>query len=104
MEKIRSYKLSYLFEVEDHGSRAKKDKMYATGERNGKAKLSDGDVVLMLDYFDSCQKDIEKINSQIEELQAKKIQLKKQMTRRYIADMFDVSVTHCERIIRGESR
>ena len=95
--------MSYLFEIEDTGELSRQ-KRYAKGINNGNAKLSDGDVVLMLDYFDSCQKDIEKINRDIELLEAKKIQLKKQMTRRYIADMFDVSVTHCERIIRGEGR
>ena len=79
-------------------------KGYAVGERNAGAKLSDSDVVLMLEYRDSCMKEIEDIDEQIEKLEARKIRLKKQITRRYIADMFEISTTHCERIFRGEVR
>jgi hypothetical protein len=77
---------------------------YARGEKNGMAKLTDQDVVLMLAYKDSCQNDLDKIEREIERLKEKRIQLKKQMTRRYIADMFDISTVHCERIIRGDCR
>jgi len=82
----------------------KLDRDYAVGERNGSAKLTNDDVTLMLDYHDSCQEEINEIDIDIEKLKDRKIQLKNQMTRRYIADMFEISVTHCERIIRGDSR
>ena len=59
---------------------------YAVGESNGAAKLSNEDIILMLDYRDSCMKEIEEIEQQIEKLEARKIRLKKQITRRYIAD------------------
>jgi len=75
---------------------------YARGERNGMAKLKDSEVVLMLDYRDSCQSEVEEIEKEIERLKAKRLQLKKQMTRRHIADMFEISTGHCERIFRGE--
>ena len=77
---------------------------YAVGERNGGAKLSNEDVTLMLEYRDSCMREIDDIEKEIEKLEARKIRLKKQITRRYIADMFEISTTHCERIFRGEAR
>ena len=77
---------------------------YARGEKNGMAKLSDSDVVLMLDYRDSCQREVDEIEIELDRLAKRRLQLKKQMTRRYIADMFEISTTHCERIFRGECR
>jgi hypothetical protein len=79
-------------------------KGYAVGERNGSAKLTNDEVVLMFDYRDSCMKELIEIELELEKLEARKIQLKNQMTRRYIADMFEISTAHCERIFRGEAR
>lgn len=77
---------------------------YARGEANGMAKLKDSEVVLMLEYRDNCQKEVEEIEDEIERLKTKRLKLKKIMTRRHIADMFEISTVHCERIFRGESR
>ena len=77
---------------------------YARGEANGMAKLKDSEVVLMLEYRDNCHSELVEIEEEIERLKAKRIELKKIMTRRYIADMFEISTVHCERIFRGESR
>jgi transposase len=49
-------------------------------------------------------KELIEIELELEKLEARKIQLKNQMTRRYIADMFEISTAHCERIFRGEAR
>jgi hypothetical protein len=77
---------------------------YARGERNGMAKLKDSEVVLMLEYRDSCQDEVDDIEKEIERLKQRKLELRNRMTRRYIADMFEISTGHCERIFKGLSR
>ncbi len=86
------------------GGKGKYGLNYARGERNGAAKLTDSEVALMLEYRDSCQEEVEEIEREIDRLKSKRIDLKKTMTRRHIADMFEISTVHCERIFRGESR
>lgn len=110
MEKKNVIKWSYFMDRWNHEPRhnkGNKDKFglnYARGERNGMAKLTDHEVVLMLEYRDSCQDEVDKIDAEIKRLIDKKMHLKKTMTRRHIADMFEISTTHCERIFRGDAR
>ena len=92
MGRIRNYNMSYS------------KKGYAVGDRNGNSKLTNEDITLMLEYRDSCQNEVDEIDRQIELLKDRKATLKKQMTRRYIADMFEISTVHCERIFRGDQR
>lgn len=77
---------------------------YARGERNGMCKLTDHEVTLMLDHRDNCQIEINEIDKEMEKLKARRLQLKKVMAKRYIADMFEISESHCHRIFNGESR
>ena len=77
---------------------------YARGESNGNAKLSDHEVTLMLDYRDSCQDEIDSIEIEIDKLKDRRAHLKKVMSKRYIADMFEISDTHCYRIFNGSQR
>ena len=77
---------------------------YARGENNGNSKLKDSDVVLMLDFRDSLQNDLDDIEKEIERLKERRLTIKHQMTRRYIGDMFEISTRQCERIFRGEQR
>ena len=83
---------------------ARTEKHGVRGEKNGSAKLTNDDVVLMFDFYKSCEDELDKIELEIERLTSRKRKLRQQMTRKNIADMFEISVVHCERIFRGEAR
>ena len=79
-------------------------KNYATGDRNAATKLSDSDCMLMVELHDSYKEDLASIDSQIQQLKEKRMEIKRRMRRSVIADMFGISEVHCSRIINGDQR
>ena len=64
---------------------------YASGERNGMAKLSNHETDLIADLHDSYSGDLNRIDEQIEALKAERREIKQRMRRSVIADMFGIS-------------
>jgi len=91
-------------ENNDRRSSARIENHKIRGENNGMSKLSNNDVILMFDFYNSCNDEVEEIDKKIIELKKRRLKIKSQMTRKNIANMFDISTTHCERILKGESR
>jgi hypothetical protein len=81
-----------------------KAKKYKRGENNGNSKLSNKDIELMFNYHDSLSDDLDRVESEIDKLNQKRKQIKKQMQKTYIADMFEVDRNTVFRIFRGELR
>jgi len=77
---------------------------WAKGEKNGRAKLKDSEVVLMFEYRSTCEDELKQVEDHIYNLQQKKKEIRSRMSKRYIADMFEISDNHCYRIFSGESR
>ena len=58
----------------------------------------------MFEFYNSCNDELRQIDKKIIELKKRRLKIKSQATRKNIANMFDISTTHCERILKGESR
>lgn len=72
-------------------------------EKKG-VKLTDADVVLMKDYRASVEQDYDDICAEIVRLENRKRELKRMMSKRHIADMFEITESYCHRIFKGEYR
>jgi len=77
---------------------------YRKGEQNSAAKLSDSDVVLIRSAYDSRERRIREIDSQIDALNLERMRLRDRVNYRQLALKFEVSETQIARIIRLEMR
>lgn len=73
---------------------------YRTGLDNHMTKISPDDLGLMVEFKDTLRDEYEANKEEIRRLKEENKKLLTRMSNRYIADMFDISRGHCDRLLR----
>jgi len=76
---------------------------YASGERNGQAKLTWEDAELIVDMVEYRDKRIDEIDLEIENLKKERAKLKVDVSQKQLALKFDVSDITIRRLVQGKT-